>query len=135
MRLVKGGRSVGDPTLKMVSGIQQGGNSGSESQPLVKNDPAFSSASFTDTQAHVFVCMLAYLVARQIEKITDDEETVSDALQQLNRIALVEMALGKSIVPAIPAPPPEVQSILDRLSVSIPGAVPVPSKTKSRKAA
>jgi hypothetical protein len=87
------------------------------------------------TQAHVFVCMLAYLVARQIEKITDDEETVSDALQQLNRIALVEMALGKSIVPAIPAPPPEVQSILDRLSVSIPGAVPVPSKTKSRKAA
>jgi transposase len=87
------------------------------------------------TQAHVFVCMLAYLVARQIEKITDEEETVSDALQQLNRISLVEVALGKSTVPTIPAPPAEVQSILTRLRISIPGAAPAPSKTKSSKAA
>jgi transposase len=87
------------------------------------------------TQAHVFVCMLAYLVSRQIEKITGEDETVNDALQQLNRIATVEMVLGNASIPTIPAPPAEIQSILNRLEVSLPTVNSAPRKTKPRKSA
>jgi len=86
------------------------------------------------TQAHVFICMLAYLLARQIEKALVDDETITDALRQLDRIASVEMMVGSSRVTTIPTPPPEAQSILELLNISLSPA-PAPRKTKSTKVA
>jgi transposase len=85
------------------------------------------------TRAHVFVCMLAYLVARQIEKVLAEDETVADALQQLNRIVTVEMVMGDTTIPSLPTQPPEVQSLLCRLKISLPNQSSAPRKNKSRK--
>jgi transposase len=87
------------------------------------------------TRAHVFVCMLAYLVARQIDKILDEEETVSNALQQLCGIAAINMVVGDTTVPTIPVQPAEVQSLLERLKVVIPNHSSAPRKTKPYKTA
>jgi transposase len=87
------------------------------------------------TQAHVFICMLAYLISRQIEKVLKEDETVTLALKQLDRIAAVDMMLGDSAIPTIPNQPAEIQSILDRLLISLPVLNSAPRKTKSRKVA
>lgn len=87
------------------------------------------------TRAHVFICMLAYLIARKIEEALDDNESVNDVLQQLNRITKVDLVLADKIVPTIPTPPPEIQGILKRLNVSILTGSPVPSKKSNRKIA
>jgi transposase len=86
------------------------------------------------TRAHVFICMLAYLIARKIEEVLVDTESVSDVLQQLNRITKVDLVVGDKVVPTIPTPPPEIQSILKRLKVSIQTGN-VPSKRSDRKIA
>jgi hypothetical protein len=87
------------------------------------------------TQAHVFICMLAYLISRQIEKILKEDETVAHALKQLDRITAVDMVLAGSTIPTIPNQPAEIQSILDRLCISLPVPNSAPRKTKSRKTA
>jgi transposase len=86
------------------------------------------------TRAHVFICMLAYSIARKIEEVLDDNESVTDVLQQLNRITKVDMVLADKRVPTIPTPPPEIQSILKRLKVSMQTGN-VPSKKSDRKIA
>jgi transposase len=87
------------------------------------------------TQAHVFVCMLAYLISRQIEKVLKEDETIAYALKQLDRVAAVDMVMGNTTIPTIPSLPAEIQSILDRLLISLPVLNSAPSKTKSRKVA
>jgi transposase len=87
------------------------------------------------TRAHVFICMLAYLIARKIEEALDDNESVSDVLQQLNRITKVDLVLADKTVPTIPTPPPEIQSILKRLNVFIQVDSRVPSKKANKKIA
>ena len=86
------------------------------------------------TRAHVFICMLAYSIAREIEEVLDDNESVTDVLQQLNRMTKVDMVLADKIVPTIPTPPPEIQSILKRLKISMQTGN-VPSKKSNRKIA
>jgi transposase len=87
------------------------------------------------TRAHVFICMLAYLIARKIEDVLDDNESVNDVLQQLNRITKVDLVLAGKIVPTIPTQPPEIQGILKRLNTSIQTGSLVPSKKSNRKIA
>jgi transposase len=87
------------------------------------------------TRAHVFICMLAYSIARQIEEVLDDNESVTDVLQQLNRITKVDLVLADKTVPTIPTPPPEIQGILKRLNVVIQTASHVPSKRTNKKIA
>jgi transposase len=87
------------------------------------------------TQAHVFVCMLAYSISRQIEKVLKEDETIAYALKQLDRIAAVDLAVGDNSIPTIPTQPAEIQSILDRLFILLPVLSSAPRTTKSRKAA
>ena len=87
------------------------------------------------TRAHVFVCMLAYSISRQIEKVLKEDETIAYALKQLDRIAVVDLAVGDNSIPTIPTQPAEIQSILDRLLISLPVLSSAPRTTKSRKAA
>jgi hypothetical protein len=79
--------------------------------------------------------MLAYSIARKIEEVLDDNESVTDVLQQLNRITKVDMVLADKIVPTIPTPPPEIDGILKRLKVQIRAGNHVPSKKSNRKIA
>jgi len=87
------------------------------------------------TRAHVFICMLAYLISRKIEEVLNESETVNDVLQQLNRITKVDLVMDGTKVPTIPKPPPEIQHILKRLAISIPNNIHVPSKHLIRKTA
>ena len=87
------------------------------------------------TRAHVFICMLAYLVSRKIEKVLNETESVNDVLQQLNRITKVDLVMSGTKVPTIPTPPAEIQNILKRLAVSIPTNVHVSSNRLARKIA
>jgi transposase len=87
------------------------------------------------TRAHVFICMLAYLIARRIEEVLNESETVNDVLQQLNRITEVDLVMAGTKVSTIPKPLPEIQHILKRLAISIPNNIHVPSKRLARKIA
>lgn len=79
------------------------------------------------TKAHVFVCMLAYMVQRKLHEIRDKEETVKDILAELNRIARVDIITPGETIPSIPAPPKRAAEILNALKLRL----PVPSTLQS----
>ena len=87
------------------------------------------------TRAHVFICMLAYMVSLEINKIVTEDEKIDDILQQLNRIAIIDVEIAGVSVPTIPTPPLEIQSILDRLDITLPDLKPAPIKRRTRKSA
>jgi hypothetical protein len=90
------------------------------------------------TKAHVFVCMLAYMVQRQLHEICEEGETVKDILAELNRITRVDIIIPGEIMPSIPAPPRRAAEILKalklRLPVVSPIQPPVPKKSGRRRA-
>lgn len=90
------------------------------------------------TKAHVFVCMLAYMVQRRLHEIRDKEETVKDILAELNRIARVDIITPGEIIPSIPAPPKRAAQILTALNLQLPVPSPlqspVPKKPRRRHA-
>jgi len=72
------------------------------------------------TKAHVFVCMLAYKLYRQLDKICLEGETVKDVLEELKRIARTDLVLPSGIIPSIPNPPPRAAEILRQLDIRLP---------------
>lgn len=83
------------------------------------------------TCGHVFVCMLALKLQRELERrlwpvfATTNERphtvTVSDALSALNRLCINYYRVQEDLtVPMIPAPDPEQKAILDALGIQIP---------------
>ena len=72
------------------------------------------------TKAHVFICMMAYMVRRKLHAIRDHEETVHDVMVELARIARVDLILPTGTIPSIPHPPLRAAEILRSLKVSLP---------------
>ena len=89
------------------------------------------------TKAHVFVCMLAYMVQRKLHQIREKEETVKDILAELNRIARVDIIIPGETIPSIPVPPSRAAEILNalnlRLPAALPASLPVPKKLVRRR--
>lgn len=91
------------------------------------------------TKAHVFVCMLAYMVQRKLHEIRNKEETetVKDILAELSRIARVDIITPSETIPSIPAPPKRAAEILSALKLRLPllsPQSPVPKKSSRRQA-
>lgn len=75
------------------------------------------------TRAHVFICMLAYMVSRRLENLLLDEETVHDLIAELNRVSDMKIIVAGETLPTIPEPPARAAQILAQLGIKL-SAVP-----------
>jgi transposase len=86
------------------------------------------------TRGHVFICMLAYMVARALQKLTVGEETVQDLLAELNRVSKMTMMVAGEIVSSVAQPPLRAAEILNQLGVKLNQAASIPTKRRPSKA-
>jgi transposase len=71
------------------------------------------------TSGHVFICMLAYMVSRQLEKLTTGEETVKDVIEELNRVSSLDFDVNGEKQRCIPQPPPRAAQLLAGLGIPL----------------
>jgi len=75
------------------------------------------------TRAHVFVCMLSYMISRQLEKLLLPGETVQDLISELNRVADTKIMANGKVLPTKPEPPARAAQILSQIGITL-GSVP-----------
>jgi len=76
--------------------------------------------------AHIFVCVLAYLLEKALATRLRDARlgfSAREALDQLSTLHLVENRLGNTTVRTISRPSPQVQAILKAVDMPVPPAV------------
>lgn len=78
------------------------------------------------TRAHVFVIMLAYLLAYQLRRLWHDVElTVEEGIVELASICAIELLLPNQIsCQVIPEPRPLGQRLLEKAGITLPDAIP-----------
>jgi transposase len=78
------------------------------------------------TRAHVFIIMLAYLLAYELQQRWRDlNVTVEEGIQELASICTVELTLvGQARCQVIPDPRPLGQQLLECLNITLPDAIP-----------
>jgi transposase len=88
----------------------------------------------TRTRAHVFVCMLAYLVEREFERLTTAiEGTLKEKWDLLDHVMSVEVNAGAIVARKVAEPSDEARQILRALKVKLPTKlVEEPVGAKSR---
>lgn len=79
----------------------------------------------TRTRGHVFTVMLAYLLARQLERYwLDMDSTVKEGIDELGSLRMQEIQIGGATCQNIPKPDILCQSLLDAVSVDLPKVFP-----------
>jgi len=78
------------------------------------------------TRAHVFIVMLAYLLAYHLRRCWSDVEiTVEEGIAELASICTMNLTMPNNVVcQVIPKPRPLGQQLLERVNVSLPDAIP-----------
>ena len=77
------------------------------------------------TRGHVFVVMLALLLQRELEKSWQDLDiTVKEGIDELAKICMQEVSLGKASVQNIPTPGKMGIQLLSKVGVSLPSVLP-----------
>lgn len=78
------------------------------------------------TRAHIFIIMLAYVLAYELQQRWRDlNVTVEEGIQELASICTVELTLvGQARCQVIPDPRPLGQQLLERLNITLPDAIP-----------
>jgi transposase len=75
----------------------------------------------TRTRAHVFVCMLAYLVEREFERLTQElEGTLQEKWDILQHVMSVEVHMGALRTYKVAEPSSEARQLLRALKVKLP---------------
>jgi transposase len=84
------------------------------------------------TRGHVFMVMLSYLLANEIDKsISDLDITVSELMHDLDRICLQHQWLAPEVrLARLPQPSATQTEILQALALKLPEAICVPSRPK-----
>jgi hypothetical protein len=81
----------------------------------------------SSTRGHVFVVMLALLVQRELERCWSELNiTTQEGIDELGAITALALRLGNATVNTLPKPGPRAASLLERASVSLPSALPLP---------
>jgi transposase len=80
----------------------------------------------TRTRAHVFVIMLAYLLAYQLRRLWHEVElTVEEGIAELASICAIELTLPNQITcQVIPEPRPLGKRLLEKAGITLPEAIP-----------
>ena len=80
----------------------------------------------TRTRAHVFVIMLAYLLAYQLRRLWHDVElTLEEGIAELASICAIELTLPNQITcQVIPEPRPLGKLLLEKADITLPDAIP-----------
>jgi transposase len=78
------------------------------------------------TRAHVFIIMLAYLLAYQLRRLWQDVElTVEEGIAELASICAIELTFSnQTTCQTIPEPRPLGKLLLDKLDITLPDAIP-----------
>jgi hypothetical protein len=77
-------------------------------------------------KAHIFVCVLAYLLERALGVRLQQaglELTARRALDQLSTLHMVDARLGNTTVRTVSRPAPQIQAILNAIGLSLPDTV------------
>ena len=73
------------------------------------------------TKAHVFLCMLSYLILHEIDLLTKKSKlTLTDKIYMLENIKTVNIHVDNKVVKRIPTPKDEKLELLSMLNISIP---------------
>jgi hypothetical protein len=80
----------------------------------------------TRTRAHVFVIMLAYLLAYQLRRLWHEVElTVEEGIAELTSICAIELTLSnQTTCQMIPEPRPLGKLLLEKAGITLPDAIP-----------
>jgi transposase len=80
----------------------------------------------TRTRAHVFVIMLAYLLAYQLRRLWHEVElTVEEGIAELASICAIELTLSnQTTCQVIPEPRPLGKLLLEKADITLPDAIP-----------
>jgi len=78
------------------------------------------------TRAHVFIVMLAYLLAYHLRRLWYDVElTVEDAVAELASICAIQVRIGDNLcVQTIPEPRPLGKQLLAKAAIALPDVIP-----------
>jgi len=77
------------------------------------------------TRAHVFIIMLAYLLAFELRHLWQDQEvTVEEGLRDLAELCATEVIVGSASAQTIPEPRDSGKVLLEAAGVSLPEAIP-----------
>jgi transposase len=77
------------------------------------------------TRAHVFIIMLAYLIAYELRRHwTDLEMTIEEGIAELASMSTVFVEIAGATCQTIPEPRPHGQQLLQELDMALPDAIP-----------
>jgi transposase len=77
------------------------------------------------TRAHVFIVMLAYLIAYELRRQwTELEMTIEEGIAELASISTVFVGIAGAKCQTIPEPRPHGQQLLQELDITLPDAIP-----------
>jgi len=77
------------------------------------------------TRAHVFIIMLAYLIAYELRRQwLELEMTIEEGIEELASICTVFVDIAGATCQTIPEPRPQGQQLLQQLDITLPDAIP-----------
>jgi len=76
------------------------------------------------TRAHVFIIMLAYLIAYELRRLWRDiDVTIEEAMDELSTICANKVLIGKTCIHTIPTPRELGQKLLNKARITLPEAI------------
>lgn len=77
------------------------------------------------TRAHVFIIMLAYLLAYELRRLWQDVEmTIEEGLQELSSLCATEVQIADTVVQTVPQPRELARELLQKADITLPEAIP-----------
>jgi len=77
------------------------------------------------TRAHVFIIMLAYLIAYQLRRLWQEVEvTIDEGIDELSSLCATEVLIGDVSIQTVPAPRELGELLLKKANVTLPDAIP-----------
>lgn len=82
------------------------------------------------TRAHVFIIMIAYLMAYELRRLWRDiDVTIEDAMDELSSICANKIMIGKTCIHTIPTPRELGQLLLKKAQITLPDVISCSSKS------